>query len=251
MIDVVAAGKERAGARQRHPLGKDIAMSSNGSMKNGAALVKFDFHGDEIEVLHEDGRVWVGVKRLCDVLRIANQPQQAKLSRKPWATVTMIVTVAEDGRQREQFCIDLDSLPMWLATIEPSRVQPVLRPRLIDYQRECARVLRDHFLGQRTAAAAMSERSPRADLRDNPRQCAEVRRAIMSAAKICGVRFAAVEGIVRRRAQVLSYRRVLLAEVGPILSELDDLIYGRATLTRKSLPPAHADEQQPALPFPD
>ena len=37
------------------------------------------------------------------------------------------------------------------ATIEPSRVRPELRPKLELYQREAARVLRDHFFGPRTA----------------------------------------------------------------------------------------------------
>jgi hypothetical protein len=43
--------------------------------------------------------------------------------------------------------LHLDSFPMWLATIESSRVAEHVRPKLVKYQKECARVLRDHFFG--------------------------------------------------------------------------------------------------------
>jgi hypothetical protein len=62
----------------------------------------------------------------------------------------MIVAVAEDGKEREMLFVHLDCLPMWLATIEASRVKEDVRPKLIAYQKECARVLRDHFFGRNT-----------------------------------------------------------------------------------------------------
>lgn len=53
------------------------------------------------------------------------------------------------------FAIHLDSLPMWLATIEASRVAEHVRSKLITYQKECARVLRDHFFGRQTVDASV------------------------------------------------------------------------------------------------
>jgi hypothetical protein len=35
----------------------------------------------------------------------------------------MIVTVAEDGKRREVACLDVRTLPLWLATIHPSKVR--------------------------------------------------------------------------------------------------------------------------------
>ena len=64
------------------------------------------------------------VKRVGEALGVTEQGQGVKLKGKPWATTTMIVAVAEDGKSRETFCLSLDSLPMWLATIEPARVKP-------------------------------------------------------------------------------------------------------------------------------
>ncbi len=36
---------------------------------------------------------------------------------------------------------------MWVATIDTSRVSPAARPKLVLFQREAAKVLRDHFFG--------------------------------------------------------------------------------------------------------
>lgn len=117
----------------------------------GAAMVRFNFHGDTIDVVPEAGRAWVVVRRVCEVLGVDESSQRVKLKTKSWATAAFITAVAEDGKIREQFCIDLESLPMWLATIEPARVAERIRPKLVDYQRDAARVLADHFLGKRVA----------------------------------------------------------------------------------------------------
>jgi hypothetical protein len=113
------------------------------------ALVPFDFHGDALSCIEQDGRLWVAVKPVCEALGIDNKGQQAKLSTKTWAVVEFISTTGADGKRYEMSCLDLDSLPMWLATIEPARVRAEVRAKLETYQKECARVLRDHFFGRR------------------------------------------------------------------------------------------------------
>lgn len=118
---------------------------------------QIEFHGVTIEALppNGDGKVWISVRRVCEALGIDNKTQQEKLATKEWACVGLIPTqLPGDVQTRLVFCIDLDSLPMWLATIESSRVKPAVRPLLLRFQRECARILRDHFFGVRTAAKA-------------------------------------------------------------------------------------------------
>lgn len=113
------------------------------------------FHGDEIQAVHEGERVWVVEKRMCEVMGIDHDSQRKRLSdheRSPWAVTAMMTATGPDGRSYEMFCLDLDSLPMWLATIEVKRARAESRAKLIDYQRECARVLRDHFFGPRVQA---------------------------------------------------------------------------------------------------
>ena len=43
------------------------------------------------------------------------------------ATIVIMTTVAQDGQEREVVMIDLDTLPMWLATFDGSRVGEAVR----------------------------------------------------------------------------------------------------------------------------
>ena len=120
-----------------------------------SALVRIPFHGDHLEAVGAEDGPWVPVRRVCGALALDPDSQRQKLAEKEWATTVLKTVVAEDGKNRELFCIHLDALPMWLATIEASRVAPEARPKLIAYQREAARVLRDHFFGPRTGPAPL------------------------------------------------------------------------------------------------
>ncbi|MGC4088320.1 MAG: phage antirepressor N-terminal domain-containing protein [Polyangiaceae bacterium] len=73
-------------------------------------------YGDELQAVREGEQIAVVVKRACESLGIQAHGQQEKLQTKPWATTQLICVVAPDGKEREMFCLDLDSLPMWLAT---------------------------------------------------------------------------------------------------------------------------------------
>lgn len=126
-------------------------------------IVKVPFHGDELLAQQDEAGVWVVFKRVCDALSLGYASQTQKVKDKPWATVTTIVTVAEDGKSRKMMALHLDSLPMWLATIDAGRVAPEVRAKIERYQVECARVLRDHFFGATTPTpppSAPSEMPP-------------------------------------------------------------------------------------------
>jgi len=112
-----------------------------------SSLARIPFHGEEIEAARDEDGVWIAIRRVCDVLGPSMQGQLSKLKGKPWATIKTIFTTGPDGKVYQTACIDLDALPMWLATIEPGRVRPELRQKLALYQREAARALRDHFFG--------------------------------------------------------------------------------------------------------
>jgi hypothetical protein len=111
-------------------------------------IVSVQFHGDELQAVRKGEKVFVVVKRVCEALDISHDAQARRLSdpeRCPWAVTTTTVATGADGKAYAMLCVDLDSMPMWLATIDVSRARPDARPKLIEYQKECARVLRDHF----------------------------------------------------------------------------------------------------------
>jgi hypothetical protein len=92
--------------------------------------------------------VWVSLRRCCEALGLDFATQFTKLKAKSWATIGLITTVAQDGKSRELTVIGLDSVPMWLATIDEGRVADEVKPKLVVYQKECVTVLRDHFFGK-------------------------------------------------------------------------------------------------------
>ncbi len=112
-----------------------------------ANLVKVDFHGDVVEASRDGDLLWVNFRRVCDNLGVNYESQLKKLKDKTWATMALNAMVADDGKTREIVCIERKSLPMWLATIEPSRVKEAVRKKLEKYQKECADVLAAHFFG--------------------------------------------------------------------------------------------------------
>ncbi len=154
-----------------HNRTEDSAMNTrtaSTTASNSAPLtvIHVPFHGDSLEAVQDSGKVWVPVSRLCESLGLGYSSQLQKLKDKPWATVTLIVMVAEDGKIRETACLDLDSLPMWLATIDVKRVAPAAREKLVVYQRECAKVLREYFFRKCEEPKAVPSRtgSPFGDL---------------------------------------------------------------------------------------
>lgn len=111
-------------------------------------LTAVEFAGSTLDCIQDGKDVWVSLRRACENIGIDYASQFTKLREKSWATIVLFPTVGLDGKNRDMTMIHLDSLPMWLATIEASRVAPEVRPRLEKYQLECAKVLRDHFFGQ-------------------------------------------------------------------------------------------------------
>jgi P22_AR N-terminal domain len=123
--------------------------------KPDLSLVQVTVCDEPIDAGFDGCAVWVSVRRVCDVLAIDYAGQWRKLRGKLWATVAMKSTVAEDGKTRQVFCISHKSLPMWLATIEPTRsTAPDLAKKLARFQVEAAQVLAAHFFG--TPAAGLS-----------------------------------------------------------------------------------------------
>lgn len=113
-------------------------------------LQQVEFQGDRLDVVQQDDKIWVSVKRVCECIGLDYGTQHRKLASRdqcPWATIRSMTTVAGDGKDRDMNAIDLECLPMWLATVSPAKVKEEAREKLAQYQIKCAQVLRDHFFG--------------------------------------------------------------------------------------------------------
>jgi len=85
---------------------------------------------DELLAMRDGEHVWVALKRMCEALGLDAASQARRLKGQPWATTVTTTAVAEDGKTRELFCLDIECVPMWLATIQADRVRPETRAKL-------------------------------------------------------------------------------------------------------------------------
>lgn len=105
-----------------------------------------DFHGHQLLVINHNGQPYTAMKAIVEGMGMSWQPQHEKLkSSRFQSTITEIVTVAEDGKQRAMTCLPLRKLAGWLMTIHPNKVKPEIRANVITYQNECDDALWDYW----------------------------------------------------------------------------------------------------------
>ena len=110
------------------------------------ALITVDFHGDAIFAVERFDGVYVALKPVCEALGIDPKSQRAKVQRDPVLSEGgVMVTLPTPGGPQEVLGLRLDLLNGWLFGIDSSRVRDEVREKVILYQRECYRVLYDHF----------------------------------------------------------------------------------------------------------
>jgi len=108
-------------------------------------LVAVPFDGDTLQAIQEDGKVWVSVRRVCEGIGIKQSDQIDKIKRRSWAVVRQSRTTGTDGKTYQMTMVDLETLGMWLATIDERRVSEAARPKVIRYQAECKKAIAKHF----------------------------------------------------------------------------------------------------------
>lgn len=108
-------------------------------------LLPVAFHNDTLVLVDQDGEPFIAMRPLVEAMGLAWQSQHIKLTEKFGSTVTIIVTVADDGKNREMVCMPLRKLPGWMYSINPNKVAPELREKIVAYQNECDDALWDYW----------------------------------------------------------------------------------------------------------
>jgi hypothetical protein len=117
-----------------------------------------EFYGDELTAVRVEiegkSAVYVPVRPICDYMGVDWSAQFRRINRDPVlsaeATPCVVVTATQGqpDQRREMLCLPLDMVNGWLFGINANRVKEELRDRLIQYQRECYRVLADAFVNR-------------------------------------------------------------------------------------------------------
>lgn len=118
-------------------------------------LLPIPFHDDTVFLADREGQPYVPIRPIVENLGLSWKPQFTKLKAnvKRW-TVTIMVTVAADGKRRETVCIPLRKFFAFLLSIEPSKVKPAIRHKVEMYQEECDEALWRHWSGEEQQLAA-------------------------------------------------------------------------------------------------
>ncbi|MCI0395979.1 MAG: ORF6C domain-containing protein [Chloroflexi bacterium] len=117
-----------------------------------------EFYDDKLTAVRVDveGRsvIYVPVRPICDYLGVSWSGQRQRMNRDPVLSeeltpcVVVTHTQGQPDQRREMLCLPLDVVNGWLFGINANRVREELRRRLIQYQKECYRVLADAFVNR-------------------------------------------------------------------------------------------------------
>lgn len=118
-------------------------------------ITTIHFHGQQLAILtNENQQPMVAIKPICENIGLSWEPQRKRIMRdEVLSSVTsMMEATATDGKTYEFTCLPLDYLNGWLFGIDDKRIKkPEVRQRVLEYKRECYRVLADYWLhGQAT-----------------------------------------------------------------------------------------------------
>jgi hypothetical protein len=89
----------------------------------------------------------VPIRPICELLGVSVQKQLEKIKEHPIlsSVITLRVTVAADGKEREMQCLPFRYIFGWIFTINPENVKEEAKEALIKYQNECYNALYDYF----------------------------------------------------------------------------------------------------------
>lgn len=119
-----------------------------------------EFYEDQITAVRMvSGEVFVPIRPVCDNLGVTLAGQRERINRDPVLSEEVTsISVTLTQQAREMICLPLKFIPGWLFGINANRVKPVIRERLIRYQRECYDVLAEAFAeGRLTSEPSFNE----------------------------------------------------------------------------------------------
>lgn len=138
-------------------LGSAAMQTVNGARAMSQTLVTVDFHGQSLVAVLIDGKPFVAMRPICKNIGLQWESQYNRIKRNPVMNEGIfIMNMPSEGGDQETICLPLDMLNGWLFGVDVNRVREEIRPKLMQYQKECFGVLFRHFMPQPVASAPTS-----------------------------------------------------------------------------------------------
>jgi hypothetical protein len=116
-----------------------------------------DFYGDDITAAlvetSTQETIYVPLRPLCEYLGLDWSAQLQRLKRDAVLSELqgVVIITTPSGGPQEMVCLPLEYLNGWLFGINPTRVKPALKDKVIRYQKECYKALAQYFQGETLA----------------------------------------------------------------------------------------------------
>lgn len=108
-------------------------------------LIPVPFYDDTLVLVDHAGQPFVAMKPIVDNMGLYWTGQHAKLTDKFGSVIQIICTTGADGKQYDMVCLPLRKIPAFLYSVNPSKVKPELREKIVRYQDECDDALWDYW----------------------------------------------------------------------------------------------------------
>lgn len=108
-------------------------------------LMPVPFHGDTVMLVGQDNEPFVAMRPIVTNIGLDWASQYTKLNSAVERWGVVIITTPSLGGAQEAVCLPLRKLASWLMTINPNKVKPELRDKIIRYQEECDDALWDYW----------------------------------------------------------------------------------------------------------
>lgn len=109
-------------------------------------ITTIDFNGQPLITIEQDGIHYTAVKPICENIGLNWDAQRKRISRDDVLSEgAVIMTAPSKGGNQEMLCLPIDYLNGWLFGVDAKRVNPGIKDALIQYKKDCYKVLHDYW----------------------------------------------------------------------------------------------------------
>lgn len=102
------------------------------------------FYGNELYVVDHEGEAYTPMRPIIEGMGLTYQGQAEKLKSR-FAKGVREILIPTKGGEQSMLCLALRKLNGWLQTVNPKKVKPEIRDKVIQYQDECDDVLYEYW----------------------------------------------------------------------------------------------------------
>lgn len=109
-------------------------------------IKSIQFHKDILIITTHNEKPYVAIKPICEAAGLTWGSQYNRIMRDEVLSEAVFITkTPSEGGEQDTLFLPVMMLQGWMFGVSIKRVKPELRPKLLQYKRECYQVLHDHF----------------------------------------------------------------------------------------------------------